>query len=124
MATLVAPKIKPGTTPTLTVIVEGEAIQDASVYVTIDMRDRHLIKTNHHNNSDMTLEPVYDPDEQSTQTGTLITLKYSQSDTLYLRPGYASVEVGWIFSDGFADKSELARIKIPRTLFKGVMVYG
>lgn len=122
MATLVAPKIKPGTTPTLTVIVEGEAIQDATVYVTIDMRGRHLIKTNYHENDEMTLTPVYNDD--SVQVGTLITLKYTQSDTLYLRPGYARVEVGWIFSDGTADKSELARIKIPRTLFKGVMVYG
>lgn len=122
MATLIAPTIKPGTAPTLTVIVEGEAIQSATVYVTIDMKDRHLIKSNHGGNKDMTLSPVYDLNNR--QYGTHISLEYSQSDTLCLRPGYASIEVGWVFEDGRADKSDLARIKIPKTLYKGVMAYG
>lgn len=122
MATLTAPKIKPGTTPVLTVIVEGEVIQSATVYVTIDMKDRHLIKSNHNGSSDMTLQPVYNAN--NVQTGTLITLTYSQSDTLCLRPGCASIEVGWVLENGKADKSEIARIKIPKTLYKGVMAYG
>lgn len=122
MATLSAAEIKPGTTPILTVIVDDEAIQDATVYVTIDMKDRHVIKSTYQKNGDIILEPVYNEDEE--QVGTLLTVQYSQTETLRLRPGYASVEVGWVLEDGTADKSDMARLRIPKTLYRGVMHYG
>ncbi len=121
MAKLSAEKIKPGTTPILTVVVDDEAIQDATVYVTIDMNDRQLTKSNRYHSGDMVLEPVYDGD---SQVGTMLTVQYSQAETLFLRPGYAALEVSWIFDDGIADKSDLARLKIPKALFRAVMNYG
>lgn len=121
MATLKAPTIKPGTTPLLTVTVDGEAIQDATVYVTIDMGDRHLTKSNYNDDSEMWLEAVY---KGSVQSGTRVTVQYSQAETLILRPGNARIEVGWVFEDGSADKSNIGRLKIPRTLIGHVMAYG
>lgn len=121
MATLSAAKIKPGTTPILTVIVDDEDISEATVYVTIDMKDRHLIKSTKTGNGEIILEPVYNGE---AVIGTQITVQYSQAETLMLRPGYASLEVGWVSEDGVADKSDLARLTIPKTLFRGVMAHG
>lgn len=120
MATLSAAKIKPGTTPILTVIVDDEDISEATVYVTIDMKDRNLVKSTKSGNGDIELEPIYNGE---TVVGTQVTVQYSQADTLFLRPGYASLEIGWVDSEGVAEKSDLARLKIPKTLFRGVM-YG
>ena len=122
MALLSAARMKPGTTPLLTVMVDDEAIQDATVYVTIKMGDRFFVKSNYYNSSDVVLEPVYNTD--SEQIGTQVSVQYSQSDTLCFRPGFAEIEVGWVFSDGTADKSNIGRVTIPKTLYGGVMLYG
>lgn len=121
MATLSAIEIKPGTTPLLTAVVEGEDISSATVYVTIDMGDIKLTKSNYHTEEGVTLEPVYVDDDF---VGTMISVQYSQAETLSLRPGSASVEAGWIFEDGVAGKSDIGRLHIAKTLFKGVMEYG
>lgn len=121
MATLRTAEIKPGTTPLLTVTVDGQAIQDATVYVTIDMGDRHVTKTNYNDDGDLTLEPVY---KGTTQTGTKVMVQYSQAETLMLRPGNAEVEVGWVFEDGSADKTNIGRLKIPKTLIWTAMAYN
>lgn len=118
MATLSAAKIKPGTTPILTVIVDDEDISEATVYVTIDMKDRNLVKSTKTGNGDIELEPIYNGE---TFVGTQVTAQYSQAETLHLRPGYASVEVGWVLEDGTADKSDLTRLTIPKALFRSVM---
>lgn len=121
MATLSVAKLKPGTTPILTAFIEGEAIQDATVYITINMGDRQLTKSNYMHDGSVQVEPAY---QGSIQVGTNITVQYSQSETLCLKPGYASIEVGWVFEDGEADKTEIGRIRISKTLYRGVMLYG
>ena len=121
MATLSAAKIKPGTTPLLTVIVDNEDITEATVYVTIDAKDRQLVKSTKSNRGDIMLAPAYDGE---TFIGTQVSVQYSQAETLCLRPGYASVEIGWVDSEGVADKSDLARLKIPKALYRGVMAHG
>lgn len=121
MATLTLTKITPGTTPILTAVVDGEAIQDATVYVTIDMGDWQITKSNVYGNGDMVLTPVMDGD---IQVGTQIDVQYSQTETLSLRTGIAEVQVGWVFEDNTADKTNIGRIRITRTLYKGVMRYG
>lgn len=122
MATLSAIEIKPGTTPILTAIVDGEDLSGATVYVTIDMGDIKLIKSNYQGREEVALEPIYDVNEDVI--GTTILAQYSQAETLRLRPGPASIEVGWIFEDGTAGKSDIGRLHIAKTLFKGVMEYG
>lgn len=121
MATLSVAKLKPGTTPTLTAYIDGEAIQDATVYITINMGDTRLTKSNYMNDESVMVEPVY---QGSRQVGTNIIVQYSQAETLCLRPGYASIEAGWVFEDGEADKTEIGRIRISKTLYRGVMLYG
>ena len=118
MAALQTVKIKPGTTPVLTVIVDGEAIQDAKVYVTIAQKDRRITKNTDTNRGDIALSPV---NVGTEQVGTQILVWYSQAETLFLRTGYASVEVGWIADDDSASKTNIGRLKIPRTLYREVM---
>lgn len=122
MASLRAARLRPGTTPLLTAVVDGEAIQDATVYVTIDMNGRQFTKSNYYDDGNVTLTAMYDDD--SNQTGTQVDVQYSQEETLCLRPGYAKIEIGWVFSDGSADKTDIGRITIPDSLYKGVMIYG
>ena len=122
MATLRTAKLKPGTTPLLTVVVDGEAIQDTTIYLTIDMGDKQLTKSNYMGNDALIAEAVYDSGGQ--QTGTQVSVQFSQADTLCLRPGNARIEVGWVLEDGTADKSDIGRIDISETLYRGVMLYG
>ena len=120
MATLRAAQIKPGTTPLLDITVDGQDLSNSTVYVTIHMSGRTLIKTNRYDDGDIAMEVVRSGDEVDT----LLTVQYSQADTLYLRPGNASIEISWINEDGTADKTDLARLFIPKTLYREVMAYG
>ena len=122
-ATLSSVKIKQGTTPIITAIVDEQAIQDATVYFAIRARNRLIVKSNYHNTGDITLEPVYD-ETTAAQIGTSITVQLSQLETLCLQPGAARIEAGWVFDDGSADKSDIGMLNITNTLLKGVMLYG
>lgn len=115
-------KIRQGTTPALDIILNQEAIQDCTVYVTIDQGSRQLMKTNYHKDPSIIVVPIYD--EEGTQIGSNITVILSQAETLWLRPGHGKVQVRWIGEDGIADSSEIARIEIPKSLYKGVIAYG
>lgn len=115
-------RMRQGTTGVLEMTLEERAVQDATVYVTIDQGDIQITKTNYMNKTALTMEPVYD--EYGRQTGTDITIIYSQAETLALMPGHGRVQVGWIFEDGTADRSEMGRVTIPPALYKEVMVYG
>lgn len=115
-------EIKQGTTPIVTAVLEGQAIQDATVYLSIRAKNRLIVKSNYCENSGMLLEPVYDEDD--VQVGTSITVQLTQCETLCLKPGAARVEVGWVFEDGSADKSNIGLMTITPSLLKGVMRYG
>ena len=122
MAKISSVEIKQGTTPLVTAILEGQAIQDATVYLSIRARNRLIVKSNYCENSGMLLEPVLD--DQDEQVGTSITVQLTQCETLCLKPGAARIEVGWVFDDGSADKSNIGMIPITPTLLKEVMRYG
>lgn len=116
-----------GTTPALELTVEGEAIQDSTVYITIDQGDFKLTKSSYKNNPDIVMVPVFPPSaawEEAEQIATDVTVFYSQAETLALRPGHAKIQVEWVFEDGSADATELGRIEIEESLYKGVKVYG
>lgn len=123
MATLSAAQIKQGTTPIVSAILDGQAIQDATVYFSIRARNRLIVKSNYRNDGDIILTPVYD-EISGEQTGTEIDVQLSQLETLCLKPGIARIEVGWIFEDGSADKSNIGVLKINNSLYKWVMEYG
>ncbi len=120
MATLRGEKLKQGTTPVLTVMVDGQDLTGANIYVTITSGDRKLIKTNRYNDPSVMTDIVLQDGVPSTE----ITIQFSQEDTLYLRPGNGMIEVEWINEDGTADRSDIGRLFIPRTLLKGVITYG
>ena len=121
MATLKLVEIRQGTTPLLTAIVDGEAIQDATVYITLDQNDKQLTKNNSDNDGAIVMTPIM---SGSTQIGTQVDIQYSQAETLYLRPGFAKVQIGWAFEDGEADMTNIGRVRIPKALYKGVKRYG
>lgn len=123
MAKLTSVEIKQGTTPLITAVVDGAAIQDATVYLSLKTRNRLIVKSNYYDNGDVTLEPVYE-EGTTTQIGTSVEAQMSQLETLCLEFGIARIEVGWVFEDGTADKSDIGMINISPTLFKGVMAYG
>ena len=121
MATLTKVKIKQGTTPALEVIVDGVALQGATVYLSFNTNGGTIVKSNYHNDGDMLIEPVYDGEEQ---VGTSILVQFTQEETLHMRPGTARVEAGWILEDGSADKSDIGVFNVTRSLLKEVMKYG
>lgn len=111
-----------GTTPALELTLEDEAVQESTVYITIDQGDFKLTKSSYKNNPDIVMVPVWSEGER--QIGTDITVFYSQVETLALKPGHARIQVEWVNADGSADASELGRIEIEESLYKGVKVYG
>ena len=122
-STLSSVEIKPGTTPIITAIVDGQAIQTATVYLSIRQRHRLIVKSNFHDTGEVVLEPVYNT-EGTEQIGTSITAQLTQLETLCLAPGGARIEAGWVFEDGTADKSNIGLINISNTLYRQVMEYG
>lgn len=121
MATLKGAKIMPGTTPILNALVEGVDITEATVYVSIVSGDTIVMKSNYYEDGVVLLDEAYDG---STWIGTDVTVRYSQSDTLCLRPGNAKVQIGWVFDDDTADKTDMGRLFVPNTIIGGVMRYG
>lgn len=115
-------KIRQGTTASLDIVLEEEAIQNCTVYVTIDQGSRQLTKSNYRHDPSFTIVPVYD--SKGEQIASNITVVFSQAETLRLKPGHGKVHVRWINEDGVADGSEIGRIEIPKSLYKGVIVYG
>ena len=113
--------IRQGSTPVLEVDLAGEAIQDASVYITIDQGDRQLTKSNYGNDPEVIVEPIY---KSGVQTGTKISVILSQSETLSLKPGAAKIQCRWVFEDGTGETSTIARAEITESLLKGVITYG
>lgn len=122
MATLSAVQIKQGTTPIITADVEGVDIREATVYLSISTGKGLIVKTNYYNNGDVTLEPIYD--DLDEQIGTSVEVQLSQLESLCLRPGLSRIEIGWIFEDGSADRTNTGILKVTPTIYRGVMEYG
>lgn len=121
MATLKGTKITPGTTASLNTLVKDIDITEATVYVTIESGETVLTKSNYHDEEAVSLDEAYD---ESVWIGTDVTVNYTQEETMWLRPGNARVQIGWVFEDGTASKTEMIRVFIPDTIIRGVMRYG
>ena len=111
--------IKRGSTDLLELTLVGKAVQDATVYVTLRQSDRQITKTNRNNDESVWMVPLYN--DQQEQVGTTIYVQYTQAETLRLRSGFAKVQVRWIDDSGVADVSDMGRVKIPVTLYEGVI---
>ena len=115
-------KLRQGTTPAIDIVLEQEAVQNSTVFVTIDQGSVKLTKSNYRKNPSLVVAPLYDA--TGKQIGSSITAMFSQAETLRLKPGHGKVQVRWIDEDGIADSSEIERIEIPKSLLKGVIAYG
>lgn len=113
--------IRQGTTPVLTINVAGQDLSDTTVYVTIEQSDVQITKSNY-NHYDAAVQIETTESEGIVSTTLLVYM--AQSDTLRLRPGHAKVQIRWITEDGTADTSDIGRLEIRSSLFKGVIVHG
>ena len=113
--------IRQGATPALDIVLHDVAVQDATVYVTIDQGDKQLTKSNYSNDPSVICTAITSNGEQ---TGTNIQVLFNQAETLRLRPGFGHVQVRWIFEDGSADSSDIGRIEIAKSFLKAVIAHG
>lgn len=103
-----------GSTPSVTLIIPGIDLTDATVRVAVSQGSALMVKTG----SQVTV--AYD----STTEKTTLTVPYSQQDTLSFTPGRAQVQVRWIFSDGSADGTNIKSVMITPVLEDGVIEYA
>lgn len=122
MATLSAVQIKQGTTPIITADVDGVDIREATVYLSISTGKGLIVKTNYYDSGDVSLTPIYD--DEDNVSGTSVETQLSQLESLCLRPGLSRIEIGWIFEDGSADRTNTGILKITPTIYRRVMEYG
>ena len=116
-------KIKPGTTPVLSAVINDIDITEATVYVTIYSGGDDYTKSNYFDDGTVSLDTIYD-EVDGHFLGTEVTVKYTQEETVNMRPGHAKMQIGWVLEDGTADKTNLSRVYIPKTLIHHVMRYG
>jgi hypothetical protein len=121
MANINAAFIRQGTTPAVEIILKDKAVQDDTVYVTFQQSDVSITKSNYGDDASVILEPIY---SGNVQTDTKITVFLSQTETLALHPGYCKVQVGYVTEDDESDVSDIARLEIGKSLYKGGMIYG
>jgi hypothetical protein len=121
MANINAAFIRQGSSPAIEVLLRGKAVQDDTVYVTLQQSDVSITKSNYGDDPSVILEPVY---SGNVQTDTKITVFLSQTETLALHPGHCKVQVGYVTEEDEADVSDIARLEIGKSLYKGVMIYG
>ena len=123
MKTISSVRFKQGETPEVTADIDQRISDElANVYLALAQNDRCITKNKESNPDEFTMTKLYDHD--GVWTGTTITVKYTQAETLFLKPGTAKVEVGWVYYDGLAEKTNIARVQIDGSLIREVMTYG
>lgn len=102
-----------GTTPTYTLIIEGQDLSEKTLYVTIKLGRKMLTLTNDR------LAITYD----STGDKSLVVFTLTQEETLFLKVGTGEVQVRFIDSQGTALATEIGKIGINRVLLETVIEY-
>lgn len=110
-----------GTTPVLSLEVEGENFEGCRVFVTIDQAGNQVTKDTSTN--DVIIEPLYaeDDEEQVERIGSIVEVYLSQDDTLELGVGSASVQIRWIDRNGSAFASDIETVNFERVLLEEVI---
>ena len=110
-----------GSTPLITLSVEGEEFKNSTVIVTIDQDGTQVTKSS--TGSDVRLTKVYDEDTGDFLR-TDITVYLSQADTLKLDVGQARVQIRWIDILGYAYVSEVSTVNLEEVLLEREIEYG
>ena len=113
--------MKRGSTPLITLSVEGEEFRNSTVIVTIDQDGTQVTKSSTGN--DVNLSRVYDEDTGDFLR-TDITVYLSQADTLKLSVGQARVQIRWVDFLGYAYVSDIRTINLEEVLLEREIEYG
>ena len=100
-----------GTTPSLTLAIDGYDLTDATVCLTLENGNKQLTFTEDQ------LEIEY-ADDVST-----ITLKFTQEDTFRLPLGVMTCQVRWVDAEDEAYTTETATFEVNSVLLRKVIVY-
>ena len=101
-----------GTTPALTLKVEGADLTDKTVFVTIRCGNYVLTKTGD------SLSVTYADDYS------VVIVRLSQNETLMMRKFEAEVQVRFIDSSGFADATNKATFNVRESLYQSIIKYS
>lgn len=100
-----------GTTPALTLNVEGADLTDKTVFVTIRCGNYSLTKTGD------SLAVTYAEDHS------IVIVRLSQSETLMMKEPEAEVHVRFIDSTGNAEATSKATFDVEESLYRSVIEY-
>lgn len=103
-----------GTTPTLPIRIKGKDITSAKIYFTLkDTKD--FINT--HITGDGSFNVAFDGDD------TIGEIKLTQEETLKIESGSVKIQCRYIFSDGTAGATRIAKLRVEDILLKEVISY-
>lgn len=110
-----------GTTPTITVTVNGMTFQGYRVYVTLqDSSGTQITK----NSSQPSVQKTIIYDEAGNPVGCVVSVNLTQEETMSFVDGLIEIQLTWINSIGDVGKSDIAKTKIDRTLYEEVVSFG
>lgn len=101
-----------GTTPALTLNVEGADLTDKTVFVTIRCGNYSLTKTG----DDIAVSYA---DGNST-----VVIRLTQQETLLMRESTATVQIRFIDENGNADATNKAQFEVKKSLYPAVIRYS
>lgn len=109
-----------GSTPVVTLTVDGQNFDGCRVVVTIDQNGTQVTKKNGTNDVDITKNY----DEDGNFVSSTIAVYLSQSDTLAFDVGQARVQLRWINVLGEAEVSDIGAVTFDEVLLERVIEYG
>lgn len=105
--------IRRGSTPTITLTIDGADLTDATTYFTVKQGTETLTKVAPGEDPSIWIE-VY-------EDGSDVCVVLSQEDTLKFIEGVAEVQIRWIDADGTAHVSGVVRMTFDKVLLEGVI---
>ena len=101
--------MRPYTTPTHDIVVEGKDLTGCDVWVSYQQGTRER---------DVKVEPEFDG------TDTVLHVPWTQQQTAYFSPGCVEVQVNWVYPQGERWASKTAIIDVEKNLLSKEVEYG
>lgn len=110
-----------GSTPIITLSVDGETFANSKIFVTIDQDGTQITKDS--DGTDLKKTIIYD-EETGEAIGSELAVYLSQADTLKLEVGKARVQIRWIDYLHNAYVSDISTIDLEEVLLESEIEYG
>lgn len=110
-----------GSTPIITLSVDGEEFKNSTVVVTIDQDGTQVTKSSTGN--DVKLTKVYD-EETGEFLRTDVTVYLSQTETLMFDVGQARAQIRWVDILGYAWGTDVVTLSLEEVLLEREIQYG